>query len=177
MITLFPLLGYSILIIPTLVFLIKLILIDKFLSWLPLPEPITFSVLIFFPIFFIYSYLNNYASNSQCGKSNHKNSFKYSSVIASLAILVYVLVYFIQPLRSPFQNLLSPDKINIGNTIAYSYWITMIVLMAFSVTYFYSLENNCKMSIDEKISRTKELQKFLNTPLPEENIPTILVKH
>jgi hypothetical protein len=174
---LFPILSYLFLIIPTLVFIIKLLLIDKFLSWLPLPEPITFIVLLFSSLLAILSYFNNYASQKQCGKSNHKNSLKYSSVISSIASLVYLLVYFIQPLRTPFRNLLNPDKVKIGDTIAYAYWILVIVLMGFSVSYFYSLENNCKMSIEEKIERTKELQKFLNTPLPEENIPQVQVKH
>jgi len=177
MIELFPLLGYLTFIIPSLVFIIKLILIDKLLNWLPLPEPIIFLVLIFISLFFLLSYFNNLASQKQCGKSNHKNSFIYSSVISSISVLVYLLVYFILPLRTPFRNLLNPEKSNIGDTIAYSYWILIIVLMGFSVSYFYSLENNCKMSINEKIERTKELQKFLNTPLPEENIPFIQVKH
>jgi hypothetical protein len=177
MIELFPLLGYLTLIIPTLVFIIKLLLIDKLLKWLPLPEPITFIILIYLSLFFIISYFNNLASQKQCGKSNHKNSFIYSSIISSISIFVYLLVYFIQPLRTPFRNLLSPEKYNIGDTLAYSYWILIIVLMGFSVSYFYSLENNCKMSVSEKIERTKELQKFLNTPLPEENIPSIQIKH
>jgi len=174
---LFQLLGYTIFIIPSLVFIIKLLLIDKLLNWLPLPEFISFSIILFFTILPIYSYFNNYASQEQCGKSNHKNSIAYSSIIAGISVLVYLLVFFIQPLRTPFRNLLPTDKVNIGDTLAYSYWILVIVLMGFSVSYFYSLENNCKMSIDEKINRTKELQKFLNTPLPEENIPTIQVKH
>lgn len=174
---LFPILGYTFLIIPSLVFLIKLLLIDKLLKWLPIPEPITFIVLIFISILFIYSYFNNYASQEQCGKSNHKNSYKYSSLIALVSSFIYLIVYFVLPLRTPFRNLLSPEKSNIGDTLAYAYWIMVIVMMGFSVSYFYSLENNCKMSISEKINRTKELQKFLNTPLPEENIPQIQIKH
>jgi len=174
---LFPILGYLFLIIPSLVFLIKLLLIDKLLSWIPLPEPITFIALLFSSLLAILSYFNNYSSQEQCGKSNHKNSIIYSSVIASIASVVYLLVYFILPLRTPFRNLLAPEKYNIGDTIAYAYWILVIVLMGFSVSYFYSLENNCKMSIKEKIERTKELQKFLNTPLPEEKIPQVQVKH
>ena len=149
---------YAVIFTTMIVFLIDYI----FLQNLPTPLPNLFMFIIYASVLFgIYGFIiSRNASIGECDRVNKTRSTYHAFKTIISVVVTYVLVYMINAFRFPFNELIG--KGDLGNTIAETFYISLILSLVSISNAYDSAELTCKIKPWEIKENLKPLDKYLD---------------